>query len=53
MEAHIRGTCSVHGEVTNAYKILIGNLKQRDHLGYLVIDGTIIKVKVKLSLCFN
>jgi hypothetical protein len=29
-------------EIRNAYKILIGNLKRREHLEDVVVDGNII-----------
>jgi hypothetical protein len=30
------------GEMRNAYKILVGKRKERDHLEYLGVDGRII-----------
>jgi hypothetical protein len=30
------------GEIKNAYKIVVGNLKRRDHLWGLGVDGMII-----------
>jgi hypothetical protein len=36
------GTCSMHGRDKNANKTSFGNLKDRDHLEDLGVDGRII-----------
>jgi len=36
------GHAACAGDMRNAYKILVGNLKGRDHLEYLGVDGKII-----------
>jgi hypothetical protein len=36
------GHAACTGDRRNAYKILVGNLKGRDHLEYLGVDGKII-----------
>jgi hypothetical protein len=35
-------TCSMHGEIRNAHKILISNLKGKGHFGGLDTGGRII-----------
>jgi len=41
-EGWIGWTRSAHGDMRNAYKILTENLKERDHLDHLDVDGRII-----------
>jgi hypothetical protein len=36
------GTCSMHGDIRNAYKILVGKLKGKEHTEDLSVDGKII-----------
>jgi hypothetical protein len=35
------GTCSMHGEVRNACKILVGNMKAKGHFRRLAVSGVI------------
>ena len=35
-------TCSTRGEIRNFYKIIVGNLTGKDHLGSLGVDGRLI-----------
>jgi hypothetical protein len=41
-EDELGGACSMHGRDKNAYSILVGNLKGRDHLENLGLDGKIV-----------
>jgi hypothetical protein len=51
-EYEMGGTCSTHEDVINAYNILVGNLKRRNLLGYVNVDGRIIlKRSVKETRC--
>ena len=34
--------CSTYGDRGGAYRVLVGNLKERDHLEDLDVDGRII-----------
>jgi len=34
--------CSAYGERRGVYRVLVGNLKDRDHLGNPGVDGRII-----------
>jgi len=36
------GTCSTYGERRGVYRVLVGNLRERDHLGDPGVDGRII-----------
>jgi hypothetical protein len=36
------GACSVYGEWRGIYRVLVGNLTERDHLGHPGVDGKII-----------
>jgi len=36
------GTCSAYGGSRGVYRVLWGNLRERDHLGYPGVDGRII-----------
>jgi len=36
------GTCSAYGEKRGVYRVLVGNLRERDHLGDQDVDGRII-----------
>jgi len=36
------GACSTYGESRGVYRILLGNLRERDHLGDQGLDGRII-----------
>jgi hypothetical protein len=36
------GECSIHGEIRNAYQILVGKPDRKDHLEDPRIDGSII-----------
>jgi hypothetical protein len=41
-EDEMGGTWHIFGEKMNAYRFSWGNLKERDYLEYVVIDGRII-----------
>jgi hypothetical protein len=34
--------CRTHGKIGDAYNALMGNMKERDHLGDIRVDGRII-----------
>ena len=36
------GACSAYGERRGIYRVLVGNLRGRNHLGDPVVDGRII-----------
>jgi hypothetical protein len=36
------GACSTHGELSNAYKSLVGKPEEKNHLEDLGVDGRII-----------
>jgi len=36
------GECSTHGERRGAYRVLVGNLREREYLEDLEIDGMVI-----------
>jgi hypothetical protein len=40
-------------EVREAHNILLANLKLRSEMTDTVLDGNLIKVEEKLSLCFS
>jgi hypothetical protein len=42
-EDEIDGACSTHGRQRNAWKFLLENIKERDHLEKLGVDGTILE----------
>jgi hypothetical protein len=37
-------------EMTNSHKVLVGNIRQTDHLEYLYISGRILKLILKKSM---
>jgi hypothetical protein len=41
------------GEMKNTHKILVGNVMERYHLGYLAVDVTIISERILTSKCRN
>jgi hypothetical protein len=41
-EDDMRETCSAHGEMRNAYKILVGEPEGKRPLRYLGVDGNMI-----------
>jgi hypothetical protein len=36
------GTCSTYGEKRGAYRILVGDMREGDHMGEPSVDGRII-----------
>jgi hypothetical protein len=36
------GACSTYGEEKSAYRVLVGNLKEKDHFEDLGVDGRVI-----------
>ena len=36
------GACSAYGDRRGIYRVLVGNLRERNHLGDPVVDGRII-----------
>jgi hypothetical protein len=37
-------------EMTNSYRVLVGNVRQRDYLEYLYISGRILEMILKKSM---
>jgi hypothetical protein len=42
----VGGACSTYGERRGAYRVLVGKLRERDHLKDLIVDGKIILQRI-------